>query len=625
MIDVRFWRLSLALIPLALVILMFSLQEPPAPRQAGIAPDAFDSARATALTRELASSSSSPTPGSAADDQLAALVTARFGAIEGAQVSEQTFDSKFEGEDVELRNVIAVLPGESERQVALIAARDVPEGSGAASSIASTAALLEIANSFAGSTHRKTLVFVSTDGGSLGALGARRFARDYTGAPLLDSVVALSQPAARDPRPPLVVPWSTGPESTSAQLAESATAAVEGETGRPAGNEGPLEELFRLAIPSGLGEQAPLVAAGLDAVRISSSGELPPPPVEDGPEAVNEESMGRFGRATLALMLALDASPELEHGPATYLGVGGNLLPGWTLGLLALAILFPVALAAAGGLGRTASTPEQATRSLAWALGRVLPLVAVLMLAYVLSLVGLLPSPEFPFDPRDLPPGTTGIISLLVLLAALVAALYVSRPLRPPPARVASVAAPAALLVACVATLAIWIDNPFLALLVAPGLYLWLPVASSRSDLHPVACALLLVVGTLPLFAAIADLADRFQAGPAVLWDLLEMVLDGQISFAVTLSLCALGGSALALVAARRPPIPAAPRMTVSGPAQSRRWSNPPGSSSRPEESRSETPEPAQTSPITVRRQPADWSEPPASETRSGGRQARSS
>lgn len=630
MTDVRLWRLSLTLIPLALMVAMFSLHEPPGPRQAGLAPDAFEGTTASSLTRELAASSSNPTPGSEADESLASFVLARFQAIEGAEVSEQSFDSEFEGEDVSLRNVIAVLPGESDGQVAVIAGRDVPQGSGEASSIASTATLLEMAESFAGSSHRKTLVFVSTDGASIGALGARTFARDYSDAAFLDSAVVISQPASPDSKPPLVIPWSTGPDSTSAQLVESAVTAVEGETGERAGSQGAFEDISRLAIPSGLGEQAPLVATGLDAVRISSSGELPPTPAEDSldgvPPADTADVMGRFGRAALALTLAMDAAPSLEHGPDTYLSLGANLLPGWCLGLLALAFLVPVALAAAGGVGRAASRPERALRSLAWVAGRALPLLAALLLAYLLALVGLLPRPAFPFDPGDLPVGTSGKISLLVLAAALGAALFLSRPLRPPPPSAAPVAAPAALLAACAATLAIWLVNPFLALLVAPGLYLWMPVAQGdRFDLHPAAAAALLAAGTLPVLAGVADLAGRFDAGPGVAWDLLEMVVDGQVPFAIAVSFCVLGGSGIALLATRIRASAAPPRITVSGPAQARRWSKPRGSSSAPDESRSEAPEPDETPPITVRRQPDDWSVPTASEARSEGRQTKSS
>ena len=250
MIDLRAWRIALLAVPLAVTVAMFSLQGVPEPRQPSIAPDAYEGDAAASLAREFAESAPDPRAGSDADNELAELVRARFTALEGAEGAEQ----RFEVDGKELRNLIAILPGRSERQVALIAHRDAGAGTGAATSIASTAVLLEIAASFSGATHDKTLVFVSTDGGSLGAAGARRFARDYSDVDRLDAAVVLSQPAAKEPVAPLVVPWSSGPESTGIELVETATSSVSEETGQPAGNEGPVQELLRLALPSGLGE-----------------------------------------------------------------------------------------------------------------------------------------------------------------------------------------------------------------------------------------------------------------------------------------------------------------------------------------------------------------------------------
>src|SRR5512134_145926 len=150
---------------------MFSLREVPPTLRSGIPPDAFDVSTAAPLAKDLADRAANPRAGSEADELLAGQVSSRFAAIQGATVSEQSFDASVDGEDVELRNLIATLPGDSERQIAVIAPRDVAAGSGAVTSIASTAAMLEIANSFSGSTRRKTLVFVSTDGSSVGALG----------------------------------------------------------------------------------------------------------------------------------------------------------------------------------------------------------------------------------------------------------------------------------------------------------------------------------------------------------------------------------------------------------------------------------------------------------------------
>src|SRR4249919_1991615 len=164
MINLRFYKFALLAVPLAAVIAMFSLQSVPPPLSGGVPPDAFDPATAAPLAKQLAASAAYPTPGSAADNAMAEEVKQHFSAIDGATVAEQRFSGTFRGHNVDLQNVIATLPGESDRQIALIAPRDVAQGSGAATTAASTAALLNIAEGFSGSSHHKTLVFVSTDG-----------------------------------------------------------------------------------------------------------------------------------------------------------------------------------------------------------------------------------------------------------------------------------------------------------------------------------------------------------------------------------------------------------------------------------------------------------------------------
>ena len=93
---------------------MFSLKDVPSTLPSGIPPDAFDPTSATPLARELASAAPYPTPGSPSDNRLADQVERRFAEIEGATVSEQRFDGSFKGHHVDMRNLIATLPGESE-------------------------------------------------------------------------------------------------------------------------------------------------------------------------------------------------------------------------------------------------------------------------------------------------------------------------------------------------------------------------------------------------------------------------------------------------------------------------------------------------------------------------------
>jgi hypothetical protein len=612
MIDLRLYRYALLAVPLAAVIAMFSLQSVPPSLSGGVPPDAFDPATAAPLAKQIAESSAYPTPGSGADNAMAEQVKQAFSAIDGATVSEQRFDGSFHGHDVDLRNLIATLPGESTRQIALIAPRDVARGSGAVTTAAATAAMLQIADTFSGSSHHKTLVFVSTDGSSIGALGAKRFIRDYTDAGLLDAAIVLSQPAVREPAAPLVIPWSTGPQSTASQLNDTANSIVSKEAATPAGDEGPLSDLFRLALPAGLGEQGPLVEAGLPAVRLSSDGELPLDPGQDTPDNFNTDTFARFGRASLALILALDASPgAVQHGPGGYIGVAGNLLPGWTIAMLALALLLPVAVGAGAGLASAARSPTEAARGFLWAGLRVIPFLGALLILLAAALVGLMPSPDFPFDPRFESLGLGGTISLVVAILAYCAIAFFMRPLRPPPPRAVASAAPAAVLLACVAAVGVWAVNPYLGMLVALGLQAWLFAATRPGRL---AAAGLILLGLVPLVALVANLAGRFDAGFGVWRDLLLMLADGQIGASLALFGCLFAGAGVAILALGERPSRPAPDARIDGEISVRRQAPPREAAPEPAEEaldegerEPEAPEPAQPEP---ERDPRLWSKP---------------
>jgi hypothetical protein len=609
-IDLRIYRFALLSVPIAAVVAMFSLQGVPSALAPGIPPDAFDPSTAAPLAKQLAESSPYPTPGSSADDALAEVVKNQFAAIDGATVSEQSFDGSFHDHTVHLRNLIATLPGESNRQIALIAPRDVARGSGALTSTAATAALLEIAGTFSGSSHHKTLVFVSTDGSSIGALGAKRFIRDYSDASQLDAAIVLSQPGVARITAPLVIPWSSGAQSTASQLADTANSTVSKELATPAGDEGPLTDLFRLALPAGLGDQGPLIEAGLPAVRLSSDGELPLEPSRDVLDNFSPETFDRFGRATLALILALDGSPGVvEHGPDGYIGVAGNLLPGWTIAMLTLALLLPVALAAGSGLASAARSPAEAVRGVLWTCLRALPFIGALVVLLAAALVGLMPSPDFPFDPRTESLGVEGAIAVVAALLSYGAVAFFLRPLRPPPARAVATAAPAAVLVACAAALGVWVANPYLAVLVSLGLQAWL-VAAARPAWGPWATAGLVLLGLLPLVLLFANLAGRFDAGLGVWHDLLLMLSDGQIGAPTALLGCVIAGTGVAIVAvAGRAPSRPPPEMRLDGEISVRR--QPPEPASQPPDEPEPEPEPPPGPPQPEpERDPRLWSKP---------------
>jgi peptidase M28-like protein len=561
--DVRIYRGALLPAVLVLVVMMFSIESRPEARRATLAPDGFDGAQAKALHDAVLARAPRREPGSEGDNAVADFVVDQFQAIEGGQVFEQRFGGRFAGRDVELRNVVLVLPGESDRRVVLVAHRDTAAGTGSASSAASTAALLEIAANFGGSRHRKTLVFASTDGSGAGAVGARNLVGQI-GPERVDGAIVLSQLGAREIRKPLVLPWSAGPltdflgafrsrQSTSAQLVRSTDAAVRDETGRSGGDEGPLGHLFRLALPSGLGEQAALISEELDAVGLSAAGERPLLADEDDELAFSDKTLEEFGRAALSLTLALDvATRPLTHGPDAYVPLAGNLIPGWSLALLALALLIPAWLMAIEGSARGLRRGEPMLRHVAWLLGRSVPFVAVLLLAYFLALVGLIPQPEVPFDPGGYPLETGGIVALALLAAVFVGVSWLTHPLRPP-RRDPVLALPFALgALLCLTVTLLWLFNPYLALLLVPAGYVWLVAALPGTRTNGLIAAAAVLGALLPVAGAVAYVADRLDVGLEVPWQLGLMASGGQLGVPAALLFCLLGGLLVAVVTAAR-------------------------------------------------------------------------
>ena len=563
MLNWRLYRLALLPALAAAVVLLFSVVSRPEPLRTDVVTESFDGARAAALTRELQRLAPERRAGSDADAAAAGLVLSRFRAVEGGEVSEQRFGDS-------LRNVDLVIPGDSSERIVIAAPRDCTAGTCAASSGAATATLVELADALGAVHHTKTIELVSLDGSGDGAAGARQLAGGLDSEPA-DAVIVIAAPAAREPSRPLVIPWSSGPQSTSIQLVESAAKAIETELGTTdALHEETFPSLLRLAIPAGIGDQAPLIRDGQDAITITSAGELPLPQSEDRLAALSTQTLGAVGRATLALALALDPSGvRLQHGPEAYVPLAGKLIPGWAIALLAIALLAPVAVVSIDALVRASRSGEAVVPAVAWLLSRTIPFVATALLAYLMALVGLIPAPAFPYDPALHGFGFGAAAASLVLVAALLAAIrFVHRLTLPDQAfdAVSSVVGAGLAL----ATIGIWLANPYLALLLVPTAHLWLLGAAPEARGRAPTVIALGVGGLVVPAVAVATLGGRLGVGLEVPWQLLLMFTGRHFGPLALAPLCLLGGCLLALLAnaTTQPPAPVMgrPGTRVRGP-----------------------------------------------------------
>jgi hypothetical protein len=561
LVDFRLYRAAFLPALLAAVTMMFSLQGVPEPLEPAVPTSGFEAGLALAVAREIVTTAPDRPPGSEGDGRVADLVGQRFAEIEAGTSSEQEYETSYDGDDVTLRNVVLTLSGESDATIVVLAARDSAHQPAAASSAAATGVLVELAEVLAVAGHEKTYVLASTSGASEGAAGARELVDGLTAADQVEAVVVLSQPGAADLRRPHVVTTSTGTESAAAQLRRTADRAVEAQAGIPPQGVGTFGQLARLAIPSGLGEQAPLVEMGADAVAISSAGERPLEPGRDQEADLSVVSVGNFGRAAQAVVQAVDAAPSgLEHGPQTYLEVGGNLVPGWTLSLLSLALLLPALVAAVDASARALRRAEPVAGGIAWATSLALPLIGGLATLYLLAFVGAVPRPRFPFDPARFEIGVAAIAVFVVIALAVIGSVVLLRSLgrgglASPEAAIAALG-----VIAGIAGLATWLTNPFLALLLAPAVHVWLLATGSVRLAGTLATALAAALALLPALLAVGHVVGALDLGGDAPWFLLIMVADGQIGLFAALSLCFLVGSLVgAVIASSRRPLDTSP------------------------------------------------------------------
>ena len=564
MIEPRIYRAAFLPALLAVVLAMFSFESRPAPLSQGLAADVlFDGRLAAQSAATIAAEHPDRRPGTAGDRATGETVARTLGR-RGFRVARDHFTHA--GRD--LMNVVARRAGRSRRQIVVLAPRDAIAVPDATASAADTAALLELSRVFAGRPSRKTLVLASVDGSNLGEVGTQRLA-DQLGDPgLVDGVIAISNLGAGERGGSLIVPWSDDSTRAGIGLQRTVADSIRQEIDAPVGGAGTAGQLVRLGFPVGIGAQGVLIERGFQSVRISGSGERPPGGT--GPiDRIDEDRLGGLGRAALRSVTALDQGPSAERGPRTYVVAVSQVVPGWALSLLGLALLLPALVASVDAFARARRRREPVGPWLQGLAFWVAPALAALLLVEVLALVGATPDPPpAPVAPRALP--LDGPAMAVLAGAAVVAGLawwgaralsFRSRPgLRDPRAPGAACAASLAV---CVAVLVLWTVNPFAALFLVPAAHLWM--LAVLPDPHPPrrVRALLVAAGALPpAIAGVYYLLALHLDPLSGAWYLLMLVSGGAVGPLAALLACVLLGAlgaVAAIVRAGRREQPGAP------------------------------------------------------------------
>ena len=217
----------------------------------------------------------------------------------------------------------------------------------------------------------------------------RRFAEQMGDPRDIAAVIVVSDLGAHRSRGPLIVEWSNGTTRSGLALQRTITASLREEVDTVPDQEGTLAQFVRLAFPVSPGGQSIALDHGLDAVRVSGSGEVGVGGGEPGD--VNVERYGALGRGVLRMIGTLDASEEEpERGEKSFVKVGGMILPAIVLKLLAVALILPALIASIDALARARRRREPVLPWAVWLAAAVLPFALALFVAWLMVVTGLI-------------------------------------------------------------------------------------------------------------------------------------------------------------------------------------------------------------------------------------------
>lgn len=567
-IDARLARKVALLLAGPLLLAALTVARP-GPLPAPVLPPSFDGPTALALTRELSRDHPRRVPGSPGADGAAEWFSEKM-AVYGHEVVEDAWVEDVAGVgSVTLRNLAVVVEGTLPDAIAVVAHRDNRSGStGANDNASGTAALIELARQYATvgtgvarpRTPLHTLVFLSTDAGAYGALGAERFARVSEVGDRVVAAVMLDGLAGRARA--RVDLGGLERRSPPPALARTLDARVAEELGRPPARPGPLTQLVGLALPFAYGEQAPLLGRGTPAVRLGTAPDTSAAGQHDEVESLDGAMLARLGAAAEATLGSLDAAVELPRSTAGALFLGERAVRGWAVQLLLVVAVVPFAAAVVDLFGRCRRRGlalRPAWGSLRRRLGFWLLVAGGV---FVAALAGALPrGSDLPPPPDEPPLDAWPFATLAILVLVSVGAWLRERALLAPRGAASEdevLAGWAVTLVALLTVAALTVAvSPYTLVFVLPSLYAWLALAQLARLSGWVADALF-GVGLLGPVLALVVLGEQLDLGLRAPLYALGLMTAGVVPWGAVLALvgwAAVAAQVSALVAGRYAPL----------------------------------------------------------------------
>jgi hypothetical protein len=576
-VNGRLYRGTWLLVGLPLLVAAFSVARPtPLPR--AFLP-AFDGAATKQLAKDLVDINANRFPGAVGPAQWFREQLQSY----GLPIRTERFSAVIPGRGrVQMQNIVVEAVGRSPGTIVVMAHRDNDgRGQGANDNASGTAMLIELARAYgapAGATQARlrpnhTILFLSTDGGAFGGLGAAWFAKhsplrhDIAGVINLDSVGGAGR---------IRVEFNGDtPRLPSGIFLQTIAARVSAETGRLPARASTLRQLVDLGFPFALYEQAPFLSSGVAAVTLTTAGDNPPEPVTDTKERLRADRLAQVGRAAQDSLGTLDEGLEFTQGTSSYLYLGSRLIRGWAVELVLIACLLPFLATAIDLFARCRRRHiplAPALRSYRSRLGFWAWVVGLFELFRLLGAWGN--GTARPISPRSAVAHDWPARALLFLMFLALVGWLVSRerliPRRPITTEEELAGHTVSLLGLGALSLLVVATNPFALLFLLPSLHIWLWLPQLRNAPAAVRAAVL-ALGFAGPALLLGLFAGRYGLGWDTPWYLAKLRAVGYVPFVVMplLVVWLAGAGQLAALAARRyAPYPAAAELPPGGPVR---------------------------------------------------------
>jgi hypothetical protein len=379
------YAICAALVTLAAAIVFLSVSSPTTSIDPATEKPFFDENRAfrvaEAMWEQIAAASRDPE----AELEVIDWIIEQLPNPELATTEE--FTAPMGTEEAAFQNMAVVLEGASSEAILIAAPRNTPNvvKVDPLTWTSGTAVLVELVQVFSNRPHQKTLIFLSTEDAANGGLGIGHFldTSDYADdVSVILSIHGLGKETSEPGRARVLSAGVTAPQNTTPGWYVQLVGEVLKEAGLDLKLPGLAGQAADHALALSEGDQVAGLTRGIASLRLYDSGAGNP----------SAEGLATQGPAIERLILSLDSGTETPADPGTALLLkSGRYLTNRAITLLAVLCLLPTIAALATWLISSRVSMRTMLKHLRNLLSFLLPLGFVFLLAYLLSIAGLIP------------------------------------------------------------------------------------------------------------------------------------------------------------------------------------------------------------------------------------------